>query len=407
MELSSIIYILICLGLILLPFSTDKNSLFGVISFGAPVLFMAAFLIIVRLIFDKMKLSPILKSTVFISFLYVTLIVCFSFIAPAVIPSLARASLHLIGFSLFLFIISLTSHESILLLKWQNKLIISLIASGTILAIYFITHLIIASSSYGLIAVMSSREPDGLMSLPWGTSNTISAILIFPLIATLVNMNFNKRYNYLNVIALSMITLAIAGTLSRAGILLLSYIFMASLIISRRFKLVIFFLILCVSTVILLNYYSSIEFESIFAARFEIKQSGRGEVWSEYLQYIHDYPFEPIGYYGSLYRFDYSGHNLILTTLVELGFIGLFITIALYFSFFLCILRGITRTYGIDKKMLIIYLIGLSAVLMNMQIEDPQYTQQYIIYFWIFTGLICLSCMPKQIGLHIRESQPK
>src|ERR1035437_4005117 len=98
-------------GLFLLPFSTSKDGRFGVVvSFGLPCLVILGALVPIYLLEQSYRgrLGPMrsLRSVTIISAGYAASILLFSFVSPMLGPSLMRAVPNLIGYLIFLYLVS-------------------------------------------------------------------------------------------------------------------------------------------------------------------------------------------------------------------------------------------------------------------------------------------------------------
>jgi len=389
------IFRFIFLGMILLPFSTNPGDKSVVISFGLPFLAIAAVISFLFLIYSNRPFNANLKGVLWSSCLYVGFIALFSMFSPERLPSFGRSIPHVIGLLIFIFILSFSNDSNKAKSSWINKFIITLVLSGTILSVYYVANFSLAAFHKSFIEVIFERFVGGLMSLPWGASNTIAATLIMPLVVTLASIHMSTGYKYCKYIVVVIIIIAILATLSRTVLVLLLYIFLIQSILARSSKYIAYFILIVMVPGILLFYFNKEGLDAISQTRVNVDTitslSGRAEIWKEFAEYISRNPLSPIGYYGSQYLFGYSGHNTLLTTMVELGIFGILITIVFYANLLTCSLKAILNSNTEHKNIYIILFVGLTAILLNLMNEDPNYTQQYIIYFWFFSGILCLS----------------
>jgi len=395
-----IIFVFLYLGLILLPFSTGKDSSFGVVSFGLPFIGMAAFLATLYLLYHKVQFAVSLKSTLLIAFVYVSLIVISAFIAPAFIPSIVRVIPHILGYMIFLFIASFVSAEKGQREPFQNRFIDALIVSGVVMGSYYLINVIYGVLTHSFIEVMLDRVLGGLMALPWGASNSVAACLLIPLIVILCDRRNEKKYGFVKTLAASIVVIAILATESRTVLSVLLAAFLLYSFLSKTIKPVLIMLAFISFILSTVYNYSSAAFDMLYNTRvdnIETLTEGRAEIWGKYINYISENPFAPVGFYGSQFVFNSSGHNIVLTTFVEMGFVGLLSILALFLNLLFMAFYSYQRSEFKDKQIKLVLSVGLLAILLNLFTEDPHFTQQYIIYFWTFSGIVSLVCSQKVV----------
>lgn len=373
------------IGFILLPFSTSPSS-GAVVSFGLPALLICALLFLPYLIINYNKLSAY---SVFFGGGYVLSIVIYSIVAPSPLQSAARVLPNLIGFIIFLgVLISLKT-------KLLDELFILrvLMFFGATLSLYYVINISYQSMNYGLDVVLLERFTGGLSGLPWGASNVISAVLLFSLFATI--QKHVTHPGKLDKLFLVLIVIGVLSTLSRTGFLLL-IVTLFFLMFDKRFSRIAFQWSLLILVVVLLavaiGYNSGLDtnnFTSLIESRTSSEEivtgNSRLDSWIEKLNYIYNHPFQPIGYYGSLFVFDgLSAHNFFITTLLEMGPPGFIISVLFLFYPLYALKRSQSACKNGDK----IIFYGLVIILINLQVEDPNYTQPYIFAFWLYMAVI-------------------
>lgn len=388
-------------GLLLLPFSTSKDGRFGVVVFfGLPCLLLLGALVPIYLLEQssrgRLGLKRNLYSITFISAGYVASMLLFSFVSPMLVPSLVRAVPNLIGYFIFLYLVSFSVLPIDQLAAVYTKVSRVLSASGTVLAIYFIGNIAVVSSDLGIRRVLLERYVGGAMSLPWGASNTIAAILLLPLISTACLRRFEARSGLGGYVQPAVMFLAILLTMSRGALCALLAALALFFLTRKNYKLLIFVLVIAAIAISAFYWGDHALFAEIWAERASRQKmyefNGRSEIWHSHLQYFLKHPFEPIGYYASLFTSERtSSHNLLLTTLLEQGIAGLALVLGLFVSAARWSLAGLACGTKRQRDFSALYLCGFFAIFINLQVEDANFTLPYIIYFWIFLGLSCLA----------------
>lgn len=115
----------------------------------------------------------------------------------------------------------------------------------------------------------------------------------------------------------------------------------------------------------------------------------RTELMERVFNYFLDNPFSPIGYYGSLDKFEHSSHNYFITVLVEQGIMSLIVSIFTVLSLL-----------SLSKKNVILN-TGVKVIFLNLSLEDANFTHPYIVYFWIFVAIVFLNskmCINEKIN---------
>ena len=372
-------YVLFVLGMLLLGFSSSPGD--GVvISYAAPFLLLSCFLFVPVFLnnLSAMDFRFFLWPILFVVVIFLT-----SFIAAAPMASLSRAITNLLGFFIFLCLIAATMRRRVSV-EWTAR---TLFLSGVVLAGYFILNLMYKSYLHGFQVVILERYVGGAMSLPWGASNTIAQVLLLSVASFLAVKNQTKW----DICCLAIIALAIILTFSRSVIILL--VCMIYIIIGFRY----FSRLVVVGTLIFCGYLyffngESKGYETFLSTRLSLAnmQTGNGRVETalEKINYFMSHPFEPIGYYSSIYDFKLSAHNYWITTLVEQSLIGVLISLVFFSLIGKMALRASPKIFQ-----------GFLIVMMGLMVEDPNFVQPYIIAFWIYFAVIVLR------GLESTESK--
>jgi O-antigen ligase len=398
---SSHLYIIFSLSMYLLPFSTGTGAGSFVIMFALPFFVLLFFFIAGSLITRKERINypDDLKLSLIFAIIHFFAIFIASLMNQSLIMSFARSIFDFFGFAIFLYI---TSHAS----KNQNaalvysKLSLIFVWSGAIMSAYFIVNFLLAVQQNSLDQVLLERENGGLMSLPWGASNTIAGCLMMPFFLALdrafntKSLKFNSRA--VMFLAMLLIMFAIIVTQSRNVIitLLLGMTFVG--VLTKNVKPTILFIVTIITIVISIALLSGQDLSSIFEARVGDQAqdvggfNGRTTLWEASILYFSNHPFSPLGYFGMLGEMGHTGHNIFLTTLLEQGIFGLVAYILFLLNNLGFCLKKIfekSLSFAIRRRMTL-YLIAMLSMLLQLQFEDSNLTAQNIVYQWIFLALM-------------------
>jgi O-antigen ligase len=388
----------------LLPFSTGTGAGSFVVTFAFPFLILLFVSIIVGFVVRKEKIDypDDLKLSALCALLNVFAIFIASLMNQSLMLSFARSIFDFFGFAIFLYITANASKNQDAALV-HNKISLIFVWSGTIMSIYFILNFLLAVQQNSLDQVLLERENGGLMSLPWGASNTIAGCLMMPFFLALdraFNMKSLKQSSRtMMFLAMLIIIFAIIVTQSRNVIitLLLGMIFIGGL--TKNAKPTVMFLLTIVAAVAAIAIGSGQDLSSIFEARVGDQAqdvggfNGRTTLWELSIAYFLNHPFSPLGYFGMLGEMGHTGHNIFLTTLLERGILGLIAYILFLInnlSFCIRKMKDKCLSYAIRRRMTL-YLIATLSILLQLQFEDSNLTAQNIVYQWIFLALMYLS----------------
>ena len=361
-------YVSFIVSMLLLSFSSSPSD--GVvISYAAPFLFVSCLLFIPVFLNNlaEVDFRFLIWPVLFVLVMFIT-----SFIAVAPLPSLSRAFTNLLGLFVFLGLIAATMRQRVSVESTVRVLFLS----GVVLALYFILNLIYKSYVYGFQKVILERYVGGAMSLPWGASNTIAQVLLLSVASYLAIENKNKW----DVLLLLVICTAIVLTFSRSVILLLVCMIFIILGVRRFFLLAGGgFALLAAYTVFFSKGIKG--YDAFLSTRLSVAnmQSGNGRVATalEKLHYFLSHPFDPIGYYSSIYKFSLSAHNYWITTLVEQSVLGVLISLVFFWN---------VGRMALKTSRTIFY--GYLIVMMGLMVEDPNFVQPYIIVFWVYLSVV-------------------
>ncbi len=384
-------------SMLLMPFSTGAQL--GVFSFGLPFLGLLTLHYLMMQIANP-SMSPWRRQISLYALLLIAAIAISSLYALAPFASFARLVPNVLGFFTFLLLISPffgepASHSTY---EFTARMYV---AGGALVAAYFLGNFAYAVSTIGVAAVFLDRVTGGVISLPWGATNVVASVLLFPLFLTFyfTNAGPHPSGKWWYLLARILMLAAIAVTLSRGaalstafGLVLLAFFFQG-----RARRRVIVFLLLATGAAWYVNRQiedvMSQQLVSALVNRFQdsdVKDfNGRVLLWTLFGSAFLKAPLLGIGYYSSLYYFQASGHNIILTTLVERGLIGLGLSAVLPAK------AGRTLVFGLrnagdacTRTMFACMTAGGFASMLHLMIEDANFTQQYIVYSWVAFALV-------------------
>lgn len=377
-------------SLLLFPFSTSPDT-FVVVHYGHPFLVVAGLLGFNRRLLDYRRID-LLEG---LAIVFVGSMIWISTWSQVSIVSLARSGTHLLGLGVFLGLRSISFRPGGGTTN-QRSVRLALMSSGMILAIYYIANLILKTQSEGLERVLLERFVGGASSLPWGATNVIGACL---LISVLSVFAAPSRLNRLQGIAVALMVLAILSTFSRTQLVLMVLLLVGLLLLERQATMLKILAGLLFVVVVPLGYYlmeqepETLTFLMLERTEMEGLSSfnDRIQIWQIlWHQFLSD-PFGGVGYYGSLDAFGFSGHNFLLTTLVEGGIIGIIPLVAFFAGlFFSVVSAGGNQVPRIPILRLNRGALCLGIVILNLLVEDAHYSYVFIAYFWVFAALLSL-----------------
>jgi hypothetical protein len=393
--MSRSIYGLLAISMLLVPFSTPAGEQSVVVSFAMPFLAIFAFLFLCWFISQTPGIPTRLMPLLGIAAFYVTWIVICALVAPSPVRSLGRALVNVFGLLILLHSASSPSYSAEGWSRTVSRYLKLSIISGCILSAYYILTFTLAVIEHGLAVVVAERWVGGLYALPWGASNTIAACLLFPVIATVVS-TVASDYRAKLLVALVVLAAGIAISLSRnAAFCLFLYLISAALVL-RHYWVVVWLSIAALGLgVVLIEYMQALDAAQSSLTRFVDPQNlSRGfghrvELWIDRLPLLASHLLEPIGYYGSLEVFGESSHNALITTVLEQGVIGIILFVVLVLEVARQLIRSSALANNSQERSLL--LLGLAITLLNLQFEDPHFTQVYIVYWWFYLGICVMA----------------
>lgn len=359
-------------GMILLGFSTSPQD-GGVLSFGTPF-FIASMLVFMPVI-HRYWVDMDWRFFIF-PLLHVLLIVAMTALSFNQFQSSVRAFFNLIGFVIYLGLICSIQSQRLSV----QALARTLICSGAVLAVYFIVNFFISSLELGVQQVILERYVGGAMSLPWGASNTIAQVLLLSAVSYTILEDRRKTDFFM----FCLIAAGICLTFSRSNMLLLFILFF---FVFRIRQLIVvgaisgLFLAVFFAYMIIFAGWDLSGFDAFLSSRtdVEVLATGNGRIQTliEKIDYLMNHPFEPIGYYSSLFYFDLSAHNFWMTSLIEQSYAAVLVSLCFFFFIGRTVFRRNRNVF-----------FGFLIVMMALMVEDPHFTQQYITSFWVFLALL-------------------
>lgn len=358
--------------MILLGFSTSPED-GGVLSFGTPF-FIAAMLAFMPVIFRY--LADMDWRFFLFPFLYIFLIVVMTAFSFSPFQSSVRAFFNVVGFVVYLGLICSVLSQRLSV----QALARILIFSGAVLAMYFIVNFFLSSMEHGIQQVILERYVGGAMSLPWGASNTIAQVLLLSAVSYTI-LEERRKFDFL---MFCLIAVGICLTFSRSNMLLLFlllfFVFRMRQLIMVGFVSVFVLGVFFAYMVISVGWDLS-GFDTFLSSRTDVELlatgNGRLQTMIEKIDYLVDHPFEPIGYYSSLFHFELSAHNFWMTSLIEESLVAVLVSL----GFFFFVGRTVFRR---DRNVF----FGFLIIMMALMVEDPHFTQQYITSFWVYLALL-------------------
>jgi hypothetical protein len=398
----------------LLPFSTGTTD--GVISLGMPFLALLALGQAGGRIAGTRPASRN-SSAATLGFLLIVALSAATLYAPEHIPAVARLIPNIIGFVVFLFLLSGFESGDVPDFEPVAKVYV---LSATILALYFLATFLYAVAEVGLAGVFVDRITGGVFSLPWGASNVVASTLILPVFLTFYFSGERRGSTSAVVffVARIILLLGIGVTISRGAIFATGLGFVVLSFVSEgklRRNAVGFLLFLAVAGIILDQWMGGLisdQLVSAFLGRLQDADvsdlNGRTELWDRFGEEFGKSPLLGIGYYGSLFYFESSGHDLVLTTLVERGIIGFALSSAILVKAAVTTFQSWRRPKPEHSRNFFgCMLAGGVASLVHLMVEDANFTQQYIVYSWVALALVFMaerpSRTPRQPGVRDHE----
>jgi hypothetical protein len=393
---------LLALAMYLLPFSLGSDVV--VISYAFPVFVLLSIYYAGSLARASTQLDRRVVDLITLGTVSVIIMAASSFMSEQPLRSLSRVLIHAIGLLMFIHFCRVISPEHAEFHLARFKRLTRIMArSGAIMALYYLINIAYQSVSHGLEQVMAERWMDGLASLTWGASNTVASTLLIAFGACLVSLAERTetrgqdtgavRQSALRVewIAYTVIiAVGILATVSRNAIAVMAILY-ASFILRRLGTGALIAGVAAAGLFVLsidLDLFSDIFEQRIYGRDVETLNN-RLLIWNEYWDYIMHDPFSPIGYYNSLFTFGQSGHNFSLTTYIEQSVVGWAVAGALFIALVRKAMALSFSKLAGERNTGRYFVASLIAIAINVHFEDPNFTHQYILYWWFLMGLVC------------------
>ena len=393
------------IGVVSLTFSVALMGETGIVSVGMPVLAFGLLASTGRLWpgFVRRR-HPLVFD---LALLYLCCVILSLFWSKNPLQAGWRVAMHVVGFVLWIYLVgAFATRGQAVVRRWA--LILAL--SGVAMACHFLGNLLYLLLSGSIEQALVQRYSGGLMSLQWGASNTVAAALIFPILGAMLLATTHPRAWRLCVAMAAIMLLAIMATMSRnaLGSLLIAGAVYAAL--QRRLQAF-------VGAVAVFGAMAALFAWAIGGDAFDLVMDIRSgssgyrdrlDLWRRGWGYLLQTFPKPIGFYGSMHRFEVSSHNFLFSYVIEIGAWGLAAFIGLVAASWRELHRERRRIIaaGAPVRPLDVCLAGFVAMLVNISFEDPQYTQPYIIFFWVFLALALARSLAPEQGQVATESEP-
>jgi O-antigen ligase len=386
-------------GMALLGFSTAAGEGSAVVSFGLPFLAVAAALYVAV----RLRTTAVDRTVVphaIAGLCLASALVLATAIAPVPRESVARLIPNLLGFVLFGFVLSPfyapRAEDRYRSLSWV------LVLTGGIIGTYFVTRFVLAVAKIGLGAVLVDRVTGGVYSLPWGATNVVASTLILPVFLTFYLANPaavpSARARALVVVLRLVMMGAVFAAVSRGANVSMIVGMVALLAVLRgrpRRQLLLFFGAFGVVLAGIdawtggaITSAATSGFFSRFQAADVGNLNGRTDIWQHFLGAFANSPLVGVGYFASLRMFGTTGHDLVLTTLVERGILGAALSVLVVLSAAGYWYAGLRRAQTAERRLFLGALgVGGACSMLHLMFEDANFTQQYMIMSWIALAL--------------------
>jgi hypothetical protein len=384
-----VVTLLLWIGILLLPFSTSTDSSVGVISYGVPVIGSAAALGMIVALLGGLRLSTGQAIPMAAGSALITSIALSWMVAPDPLVSGKRFLVNLIGFALFSIFLAQAGQPEEHERRFFSGTVKATVLSGSLIGVYYLAHATLVIAQYGIGAV-ALREVGDLMSLRWGASNTIAGILVPIAFLGIYQWHTAQRRRLIWFVCVILMMCTVLLTLSKGANIALGVGLILFFLALRHVRFLLVFATLIVLGFVLYSYYEPPQLNNFIADQVPNAHDfdGRTEIWKASLAEAIEAPLQMRGYYSSLGNFGHSSHNYLLTTMLERGFIGLLLSLTLPVTGLLYALRG---SLCPNRKMRYFYLAllcGGIASAIHMQVEDINFTDQFIVLTWIMWGLL-------------------
>ncbi len=403
------------IGMVLMPFSSGTEV--AVVAYGLPVLLLLCIGYIVLQMRDP-YFRPGMMQPSLLGLLLVITIVATSLYGPEFKAAAARVIPNVIGFLVFLYLLSPFSGPPGTVTKVERTAAIYIVAA-TVVALYYLINFVVQANEVGLAGVLLDRVTGGIISLPWGATNVVASLLLLPMLLTFYfgSKTDNTRGGFFYLFARTIMVATILLTQSRGamisgafGLVLLAFFFKGR----ARIRLLAFVALTWFLWAMFDSWVQSVldqQFVSEIVARFSgedvVDLNGRVQIWEKFSDAFLGSPLLGSGFYSTLYTIGSSGHNIVLTTVVERGLVGLALSSAILIKAAQGVVSGFFRAKASDLKLFLACLgAGGAASVLHLMVEDANFTQQYIVYSWVALALVfqVLEALPAEAPVAIRDA---
>jgi O-antigen ligase len=276
----------------------------------------------------------------------------------------------------------------------SNFGLMGLTVLGVVLSLYYIANTAVQANQGGLQSVIYSRFTGGINSLPWGASNIVASVLVLALGSATILFNSTGRASKY-ILTICIIGAGILATLSRNAIVCFGLIAVIYTVILGRKRVLGLFGIGVSGVVIWLFLHRENLMGDIIETRTGdkgelISIGGRFEIWGHYLDRLRERPFGFNGLYSSIVEFGFSPHNWFLVTYWELGLIGVVSGFGLVFGPIVQLWKRLVSVRRMDVRADLLTISVAFVAFLNIQSEDPQFSHQYIISWWVWLAALVL-----------------
>jgi O-antigen ligase len=387
----------VALGLLLLPFSTPSASTLGdgvtavAIAYGLPFLALAALGIAGGILGGWIRVSRRTSWTLFFCAVHVAAIVWFAgYAGPG--RMIARSSGAVLGFALFLYLISVTDTRGTPT-PWYERFLSLVVLSGGVLGAYYIVNFVVRAGQYGVGPVLASRVIGGLAALPWNASNVVAGAMLTPFCLSFLVSPRTARVDAALRAAVGLMAGGILLTMSLGAIATAAGFLVIAMPRGSRLKTFTGLVVLVVIAVGALRLWLGAEFATLLGLAFDLGSSAGGLdrvelFFKPAFRIIASHPLSPVGYGNTPLVLPGGAHNIWLAYMIEMGVVGVVSWAAVFGALGWRALRLMGRGEGRRRREGWLYLCWLAAIFTHMMVETPIYTQQAAVYFWAGAGLL-------------------
>ncbi len=275
--------------------------------------------------------------------------------------------------------------------KEIRSTIFAFIIFGVVLAfIEFSIVINLGGLRQGLVGLFLRKN---LLATSWGKSNYLATfyVLIIPLTIGYFLVTKTVRAKVLIAVSILIMFSALILTLSRGGILALgiALVFLLSRVLRPKTFLPIFFTVILVAIILLLNPLTSVLFERLATVESSFSYMTRVNFYKDVWKMFLDNPIIGVGIGNLGYHSTFvivahsSAHNIVLGLLGETGIPGALLFISLLVFIFVSIFRSFLKEVDYSRKILIwSFLSSIVGVYVHSMMEPNFEGFQFSILFW-------------------------